>query len=211
MINEQSCENHLSCPSGMLLYNVLFLWGVGKKKTRGLNVLTVGKNWKRPINIPLRGKMISPISNKNWQLYQKMSRRGETCRASRGRWGGECVPSSLRGKDAECRDGCWESGELRSQRCRRLGRWPTAPVLTDLAPRQEDEPCSGFIPGTQSFDSPSGFSLFTRFLWPYHKRKPRDVYLWQRRGLGRRGSQPCEFQGLMKLLLCSGSLPARNE
>ena len=84
-----------------------------KKKTRGLNVLTVGKNWERPINIPLRGKMISPISNKNWQLYQKMSGRGETCRASRGRWGGECVPSSLRGKDAECRGGCWESGELR--------------------------------------------------------------------------------------------------
>ena len=95
----------------MLLCKVLFLWGAGKK-TRGLNVLTVGKNWERPINIPLREKMISPISNKNWQLYQKMS-RGETCRAWRGRWGGECVPCSLRGKDAECRDGCWESGELR--------------------------------------------------------------------------------------------------
>lgn len=36
-----------------------------EKKTRGLNVLTVGKNWERPINIPLREKMISPISNKN--------------------------------------------------------------------------------------------------------------------------------------------------
>lgn len=92
-----------------------------------------------------------------------------------------------------------ESGELRRPEVSLSEEVTHGLVLTaDLAPRQEDEPCSGFIPpGTQSFDSPNGFSrtLVSSDLI-IKGSHVMSIYgssvVW-----GEEGSQPCEFHGLM--------------